>query len=332
MNKLYVYYEELETDRWFKYDRFPRSFIRRLIRGPKQISGVERWFINFLSGLQEIGQDYEINNFNILKKDESIIALVFGRPHVIEALPSHTKIIYGPGLPSHPSENSFWYNQNLIHLIAPCKWMKEMYEQHLPTKIPISIWPSGIETDKWKPGDCKIKKTKILIYDKIRWDRDKLVPTLLDPVLYELATKSIEVEYLKYGHYKEADYMKKLDKVSAMIFLCEHETQGFAYLQALSKNIPILAWDRQDYWQDPKFFPKIAQFREVTSVPYWSVSCGDKFKNITEFILKVDDFLKRIEERQFQPRAYILNNLTLKKQARDYLNIVNKIIEPEPKL
>ncbi|MCZ4221797.1 hypothetical protein [Pedobacter rhodius] len=327
MNKLYVYYEELETDRWFKYDRFPRFLIRRIIRGPKQISGVERWFVNFLSGLQEINQEYEVNNFKILKENANIIALVFGRPHVIEKLPSHTKIIYGPGLPSHPSENSFWDIQNLVHLIAPCKWMEEMFNHDLPIKIPISIWPSGIETDKWKPNNYKINKATILVYDKIRWKRDEFVPALLEPVLNELAARSINVEYVKYGKYKEADYMKKLDKASAMIFLCEHETQGFAYLQALSMNIPILAWDRQGYWQDPKFFPKTVQFKDVTSVPYWSKSCGDKFKDIDEFNFKINDFLNKVEEKKFQPRTYILNNLTLKKQARDYIDIVNKITE-----
>ncbi|PWS31696.1 hypothetical protein [Pedobacter paludis] len=327
MSKLYVYYEELETDRWFKYDRFPRSLIRRFIRGPKQISGVERWFVNFLSGLKEIGQDYEVNNFKILKKNKDIIALVFGRPHLLEKLPDHTRIIYGPGLPSHPSENSFWNNQNLIHLIAPCRWMKEMFEQDLSTNIPISVWPSGIETDKWKPSNYKLNKTRVLVYDKIRWDRDELVANLLEPILDTLAERSIEVDYIKYGSYKEIDYLKKLDQVSTMIFLCEHETQGFAYLQALSKNIPIFAWDRQGYWQDPKFFPKTVQFKEVTSVPYWSNLCGDKFKNITEFNLKINDFLTNIEEKKFQPRTYILNNLTLSKQADDYLNIVNKIID-----
>ena len=41
-----------------------------------------------------------------------------------------------------------------------------------------------------------------------------------------------------------------------MIFLCEHETQGIAYQQALSRNVPILAWDRGGDWQDPTYYPE----------------------------------------------------------------------------
>jgi glycosyltransferase involved in cell wall biosynthesis len=40
-----------------------------------------------------------------------------------------------------------------------------------------------------------------------------------------------------------------------MVFLCEHETQGFAYQQALSCGVPIIAWDRGGLLQDPKLLP-----------------------------------------------------------------------------
>ena len=63
----------------------------------------------------------------------------------------------------------------------------------------------------------------------------------------------------------------------AMIFLCEHETQGIAYQQALSCGVPILAWDRGGHWQDPACFPPWSMGNPVTSVPYWDERCGRTF-------------------------------------------------------
>jgi hypothetical protein len=36
-----------------------------------------------------------------------------------------------------------------------------------------------------------------------------------------------------------------------MLFLCEHETRGLAYQEALASNVPILAWDT-GFWLDPR--------------------------------------------------------------------------------
>ena len=41
--------------------------------------------------------------------------------------------------------------------------------------------------------------------------------------------------------YREEEYRAALNKCRAMVFLCEHETQGIAYQQALSCDVPIFA-------------------------------------------------------------------------------------------
>jgi glycosyltransferase involved in cell wall biosynthesis len=73
---------------------------------------------------------------------------------------------------------------------------------------------------------------------------------------------------MRYGYYREGDFLAVLSQCRTMIFLCEHETQGIAYQQALSCNVPILAWDRGGPWQDPAYFPDKVVFEPVTSVPY----------------------------------------------------------------
>ncbi len=322
-----LFYEEPESDRWFKYDRHLRKIIRRIWRGPDAIGGMKRWFVNLCLGLDELGIKYTVNNYKLLKRDPSQWALVIGKPHVLEKIPDHTNLIYGPAISSHPSETNVWKRKNIRNIIASCEWLKELYERDLNIDIPVAVWPSGIETQKWLPKPKAPKTKKILIYDKIRWDYDKYHNELISPILSHLQERNISYEYIRYGFYKEEDFRTLLTQVDAMIFLCEHETQGFAYLQTLSSNVPIFAWDRGGYWQDPSFYPDRVKFKEVTSVPYWEERCGLKFKNSEEFSQQIDLFWREVQNNEYHPRDYILENLTLEKCAQKYIAICKSTMD-----
>jgi hypothetical protein len=329
-SKLNLFYEEPDPDRWIRYDRYPRRIIRRIIRGSEPIGGVKRWFLNLCSGLDKLQIPYSVNDYAFLKKNPAEWALVVGKPQVIAKIPAKNPILYGPALPSHPSENNFaWFSPNIKHLLISSEWFKLMYDQDLPVKLNTSIWPSGIDTELWKPLNIRKRHNRILIYDKVRWNREHYKPELIDKIRQTLIKRNISVEYLQYGYYKEKEYLEKLDEVDAMIFLCEHETQGFAYLQALSKDVPILAWDRAGYWLDPEFYPEKVKYRPVTSVPYWSENCGLKFEDMREFQMVLPQFLHRKDANLFNPREYILENLTLEKCAMEYYNVYQSLLKAQ---
>jgi hypothetical protein len=325
---LNLFYEEPDTDRWIKYDRYPRKVFRNLFRGPAPVGGVKRWYLNLVHGLDILGYPYTINNYRSLKKGLQPWALVIGKPHLIETIPNSVNIIYGPAISSHPTERPFWFDKpNIKHILISCLWFKQMYDRDLPVPIPITVWPSGIDTDLWKPLETKSFTKTILIYDKIRWDWEKYNRELIVPITNTLKRCGIKIEYIQYGSYKEEQFRGLLGTVDAMIFLCEHETQGFAYLQTLSCNIPIMAWDRKGRWQDPAFYPDKVMFEPVTSVPYWDSRCGQKFKDIGEFNQLFELFWDQTINRNFEPRNYILDNLTLKDRSKQYIDIVTKIMK-----
>ncbi len=328
MRKINIFYEEPDPDRWIKYDRYPRRIVRKLLRGKAPVGGVQKWFLNLIKGLDELNVQYEINNYKKLKTHKEEWALVIGKPHVIEKIPSYTKIIYGPGISSHPSDELFWGSKpNIRHLIISCEWFKQMYERDLPVQVPISVWPSGIESEIWKPSSDSKRHNKILVYDKIRWERKHYEEELISLITHSLQARDIGLEYIKYGEYKEEDFMKLLTTVDAMIFLCEHETQGFAYLQTLSCDIPILAWDRGGFWQDPDFFPSLVKFEPVSSVPYWDIQCGEKFRGSKDFEWSFENFWTNVNKGFYTPRNYILANFKLADRAKEYLSIVDSIIK-----
>jgi hypothetical protein len=146
---------------------------------------------------------------------------------------------------------------------------------------------------------------------------------LIDPVTNKLDEQKISYQFIKYGSYTHLELIDKLRVSRAVIFLCEHETQGSAYQQILATNTPILAWDRGGYWQDPYYYPHKVKYEPVSSVPYWDERCGVKFSSADDFDEKLGLFLANIDT--FWPRDYILENLTLEICAEKYLQIYRDV-------
>ena len=316
---LFLFYEEPDLDRWVPGDRHLRRLIRRLVRGPARPGGVMRWYLNLRAGLDEIGAPYRVNDYRGLRRTPGAWAHVIGKSHVVEKIPSGHPIIYGPGINDHPTDNAFWHRADLRLIAIPCPWFKALYDRDLPVPLPTTVWPAGIDTALWAPAAEPPARDVVLVYDKIRWRRDEYEPSLLNPIREALARAGMAVRYLRYGYYAEEDYQALLPRVGAMVFLCEHETQGFAYLQALSSGVPIFAWDRGGDWQDPRLYPHTVRFSGVTSVPYFDARCGERFADLAEFTEKLPAFLDRVARGAYRPREYVTENLTLAGQARAYL-------------
>lgn len=323
---LFIFYAEPDPDRWFPGDRHPRRLIRRLIRGRPQPGGVMRWFLNLQRGLELAGIPHRVNDYRGLRRHPGTPALVVGKPHVVKAIPAGHPIIYGPGVAAHPYEDDFWGQADIRLILLSCDWFKAMYDRDLPVRIPTAVWPAGVDTEMWQPPVSPPAGKDILIYDKIRWQRDRYEPELLEPIRQALAQAGYRVHHLRYGSYREEDYRELLGRISAMVFLCEHETQGFAYLQALACGVPILAWDRGGYWQDPSMYPHRVQFAPVSAVPYFDERCGLRFADLTEFQAQLPWFLQKADAGGFHPRDYVVESLDLAHQARRYRELVASVV------
>ncbi|MES2278841.1 MAG: glycosyltransferase family 1 protein [Bacteroidota bacterium] len=319
---LNLFYEEPDPDRWLPYDRYPRKFIRRIVRGKGRAGGVMMVALNLMQGLDKLHIPYRFNNYSHIKKHPDETACIIGKPHVLFERDWKNPIVFGAGIFSHPSDAPDLLKQypNIKQILVPGQWMQEMFRPYYGDIV--TAWPTGIDSGYWSPAAPNTEKPyDFLIYDKIRWEREKYVPELLDPIIQQLDSESRTYTVLRYGAYAPIDLKNVLNQVKAVIFLCEHETQGLAYQQILSANIPILAWDRGGYWQDPAYYPAI-KFGPVSSVPYWSNDCGMKFTDINNFGTQLKAFMGRYHTNMFSPRSYILQHLTLEKCAAAYADII----------
>ena len=322
LKPLNLFYEEPNPDRWFKYDHYPRKIIRRIIRGKQRPGGVMMVALNLMKGIDKIGVAYRLNNYNYIKKHPKEIACIIGKPHLLFDRVWANPIILGAGVYSHPIDcpDLFEKYPNVKRFLVPGEWMRQMCEPYYGDKV--LVWPTGIDTEEWQPLPG-VKEFNFLIYDKIRWEHEKYKQELLDPIIQTLNKHNVSHQYIKYGQYSHSEIKDKLSRSKAVIFLCEHETQGLAYQQILATNTPILAWDRGGYWQDPAYYPERVKYGPVSSVPYWDERCGIKFINAADFKEKLTAFLNSINK--FEPREYIMENLTLEICTKKYLQIYRQV-------
>jgi hypothetical protein len=320
---LNIFYAEPEGDRWFPFDRYPRRVIRQVMRGKRAPGGMERYFLNLRDGLERTKIPFRTNAFHHLNRHPEAVAGIVGKGHLLRRYRWRNPIIFGPAVFSHPIDDPEVFEDLPIKMVlVSCEWMKKMYENHLD--IPIVVWAAGIDTYTWIPALHGEKTIDVLIYDKIRWERGRYERDLIEPILSHLHRCGLKYQVIRYGFYREEEYQELLRKCRCMIFLVEHETQGFAYLQALSSGVPILAWDRGGTWQDPLYFPDKVIFEPVTSVPYWDERCGCRFYDADDFAANWQLFWDGVEIGSFKPRDYVLENLTLEESAQKYLKLTQQ--------
>jgi hypothetical protein len=321
---LNLFYAEPDADRWLPFDRYPRRLVRRVLRGPPRPSGQMRVFLNLRAGLDRLGVAYRVNDYRHARTHPGEVACIVGKPFLLDQVAWKNPIVFGAAVHSHPlGDPALPRRLPVRKILVPGPWMKDMC-------VPIwgdivEAWPVGIDTDRWRPHAGK--DIDVLVYDKIRWHHERYEALLLDPVRALLRRAGRSSAEIRYGHYREEEFEALLARSRSMIFVCEHETQGIAYQQALSCGVPILAWDRGGAWQDPQYFPHEVFFEPVTSVPYWDERCGERFAGPEDLEAAWPSFWDGVVSGRYSPRAYIQDNLTLEECARRYLEIVGSVLD-----
>lgn len=320
---LNLFYAEPDPDRWLPFDRYPRRWIRRIVRGKPRPGGHMRVFLNLCAGLDRLGVPYRVNDYRHLRKSPGELACVVGKPFLLYERPWENPILYGAAVCAHPSDDPDLPSKFPIRsVLVPCEWMRSMFEPYWGSLV--KSWPVGIDTDQWKPAAQSRKDIDVLFYDKVRWKHEEFEPVLIDPIVNRLRRDGRSSVTFRYGFYEEEDFLAAVARCRCMVFLCEHETQGIAYQQVLAAGVPIFAWDRGGPWQDPTYYPDKAVFGPVSTVPYWDGRCGATFPDAPKFDEGWSAFWDTVKRNEFSPRDYILENLTLERCASHYLELARE--------
>ena len=275
-------------------------FFNNNSRGPGKVAK------NLILGLNKLGVDYDINPTNVSDNDK-IISLqrtqIMNTPHI-------THSIIGPNICILPIENPIVMGMQYKKMIVPSQWVKDKYMKWLP-EDKLFIWAVGIDTDQFSDKSEHEKTNDCLIYYKNRSEHN------LQSIQEFLTKKGQSFEVIRYGSYNENQFINTISRSKYGIVVGNTESQGIAIQEMMSSNLPLLIWD-VTIWDGmgPNYIVP------ATTVPYWDDICGVKFYKFDELDDIFNSFISKYDT--FNPREYIINNLSLEKKANDLLEELNK--------
>ncbi len=312
-----LFYQEAESDKFVKYDRYLKRLVRplyNLTHHRRKKTGYGVCCEMLTRALEQAGWTVRLNDYATARRHPDYPVGLIGGPELIERWKLPNPAVLGPALYDHPMLALRLMEDPRFHIyLVSSQWIHDFYSRYYGAAC--AQWYAGIDTTEWPDTKAHAKDIDFLIYDKIRWNHERFESSLLEPIQDTLQARGFRVETVRYLFHDHATYRHLLERSRAMVFLCEHETQGIAYQEAMASNVPILAWDN-GYWLDPLS----RQFEEAmvpaSSVPFFSPDCGERFADWAGFVPALERFLARLPD--LKPRQYVREHLSLERSAEIY--------------
>ncbi len=321
-----LFFEDFERDAAVPGDRHLRRAARKIVhatRARQRVSGLGVAFDHLVQALVAADCNVVVNDRRLARRNPNYPVGLAGYPGVIDYLDLPNPQVIGHGPYDHPNQNPTLMDDPRRRIyIAASPWVAEMFEPGYPGKN--EVWFAGIDLDEWPDCAHQPKDIDFVVYDKIRWDHDRVRREVRQPVEDALRSRGLRYDVLVYREHDQATYRSALERARGLIFLCEHENQGLAYQEAMASGVPVLAWDPGE-WHDPNRFSFGVEHVPASSVPYFADGVtGERFGSAEEFPAALDRFLPM--RTSYAPRAWVAENLSLAVSAQRYLELYTSLL------
>ncbi|MBY0110250.1 MAG: hypothetical protein K2X90_04015 [Candidatus Babeliaceae bacterium] len=272
---------------------------------------------SIISGFNKLGITYNVNPSKSSEFGDIVICLdgISSLKRAIKLKNKNRikKLVVGPSMVGRATEhNHILTNSAIDYYLTPSEWNMIGYVEDEPAlKRVIHIWPAGVDSEYWQPQNNLKNKSKVLIY----WKTES--QEFCDKVKNILLSYGWEPLIIKYGNYKQEHYKELLSQVKFAVFISVTESQGLALAECWAMNIPTLVWDCQ---KPLEYLGKT--YHIVSSCPYLTEQTGKRWKELKE----LEELLKNIESywHEFNPREWVLNNMTDEISVNLLLKIINE--------
>lgn len=321
-----LFFEDFERDTAIPGDRHLRRAARKIVHATREgqrVSGLGVAFDRLVQALVAAGCNVVVNDRRLARRNPTYPVGLAGYPGIIDYLDLPNPQIIGHGPYDHPNQNPVLMDDPRRRIyIAASTWVAEMFEPGYPGKN--EVWFAGTDLDGWPDYSNETKELDFVVYDKIRWEQDRVRGEVRAPVEEALRARGMRYEVLVYRGHDQAAYRSTLKRTRGLIFLCEHENQGLAYQEAMATGVPVLAWDPGE-WHDPSRFSFGLDHVPASSVPYFADGVtGERFRSAAEFPETLDRFLE--SRTTYAPRAWVAEHLSLAVSAKRYLELYTSLL------
>jgi hypothetical protein len=219
------------------------------------------------------------------------------------------RLLAGPNLVIFPSDRRELITAPEIDIyLTPDNSTHDLYVEDCPElNGRCQPWPAGVDTDYWQPVLRKADRLKILIY--LKPDSGPVNP---DIIITTLKQTGYQVEIIKYGSYTHAEYLQALQHAKLMVGFSQSESQGIAWAEAWSADVPTLIVRNDINTHRHKTY-------RSSTAPYLSSQTGMFFNDLSDFE-GVFNYWKMNQDK-FNPRQYVIDNLSDERCAQKLVKL-----------
>lgn len=270
---------------------------------------------SLLIGMSQVNISFNYNPILLASVADTVIVLA-GVRTLRQAIKLKQKgkikrLYVGPNVVVFSSD----YDSILAHpevdaAITPSDWVNDLYlEDNATLSSRIFSWPAGVDTSFWRPNLGLIRNT-ILIFEK----QNKGPVGPIEPYVDYLQKLGWKVQVVKYGSFTHEEYLRLLHEACLMLGFVVCESQGLAWAEAWSSDVPTLILKRTSNVLQGRVYKN-------SSAPYLCSENGLFFDDFEDFKNKFKYWEKHRE--QFSPRAWVLENMSDEACAKRLLTSIS---------
>lgn len=220
------------------------------------------------------------------------------------------RLLAGPNLVEFPSDaRDLVCAPEVDVCITPGPLTCDIYVEDCPELAGrCKPWPAGVDTAFWTPRDAREARRGVLVYDK----QINGATAPVAPYAALLTARGHAVTTLQYGSYTRERFREALAESALMVGFSAAESQGIAWAEAWSMDVPTLLWYTDSHvFNHPRGRGRV--FRTSTA-PHLTDATGRFFRSPEEFQRLVADWeAGRLET---SPRAWVLAHMSDEACAR----------------
>jgi len=290
-------------------------YVKNYFRPPRFNYGIYRGHYavtrSLVEGLKKLDEPFVYNPPSVEALTSTVIVLA-GVRTLRQAIQLKrngiiARIFAGPNVVVFSSDaGSIIASSEVDGVITPSETVSDLYIKENPSLMEKCIvWPAGVDVHYFKPKN-KLERRQILIYEK--QSAGYVGP--IQPYAHYLRARGYPIKIIKYGCYTHEQFLSELQKSCLLVGFVKTESQGIAWAEAWSTDVPTLIWSNEfgEY--------RGREYRGCTA-PYLDRRNGLFFKDLNEF----KEMLALWEEdpRQFSPRSWVLEHMSDEVCARKLL-------------